>query len=100
MKSLADLGKKAVADETLRLLKVLFTGVKQEIQDNAYELDTKRGIVTIEFIEFTYSDKALRMMGYCPVCGMEVISSPLRRFADIGDQLSSFKPGRHQCLDV
>jgi hypothetical protein len=100
MKALADIGKREITQEAARLLRAVFADAKEKLDDYPYRELSVNGNVVLDGSTFTYADRALRMLGYCPVCGMEVISTPIRKFADIGDQLSSFKPGRHSCMDV
>jgi len=100
MKSLADIGKKEVSDETMTRLKEIFANAKEKIEDYPVETIPEKGQVILDGSTFTYSDRALRMMGFCAVCGMEVASYPVRSLADIGDLLRSFRPARHDCMDV
>ncbi len=62
--------------------------------------DPKTGNVTLNGITYTYANGGLAMLGYCPVCNMEVPSRKIRRLADIPDLLRRFKPGEHDCMDV
>jgi hypothetical protein len=84
-----------LVDATESRLKMVFDGVYVAPTKN---IDT--GTVTLGEDTFAYSAGHLRLMGFCAVCGQEVMSKPIRRLADIADQKRNFRPEKHECMDV
>lgn len=88
------------ARNTEQLLMALLD--KEEAKDfrNEITVDQGRGTVTWEGVTFGVADKKLRILGFCPVCGMEAYSVPVNRLGDVADILENFKPMRHNCAEV
>lgn len=93
--------KNATADRAEDTAERLMTLIeKEKITDYNLEIDAGRGVVVWDDVTFGVADKKLRVLGFCPVCGMETYSVPINRLGDVADILENFKPMRHNCAEV
>lgn len=97
--SYTDIGNEDLTFAALEGLKDIFNRAGKNLNKFPYQLDATRGQVTIEGDSFTYSSGHLRLVGVCPVCGLEVNSKPVRRLADVIDLKRNFRAEKHECFD-
>lgn len=72
----------------------------EEEAAEAFETDYIRGRVNWEDITFAMDNGKLVIVGFCPLCGMEAYSRPVKRLADIADIHENFRPIKHNCAEV
>lgn len=100
MSVMDDLYNKDLVDATITELTKVFLAAGVHLKAEDYATDIKRGVVILDGMAFGYSRNRLRLMGFCPTCGQETISTPIRRVADITDLKREFRADRHTCMDV
>jgi hypothetical protein len=95
--SLSDIGRRDQATAAFQLLSEVLGREKIKLADLPHTLDEANGQLIVDGMTFVYTASKLRVLGYCPLCGSEVPSNPIRRAADIVDAKDRFYPMNHDC---
>lgn len=95
--SLSKASKAAQAKEAKKAVTLLF---KDEVTPDYTEMDEVNGTYSVDGVNFSYSGGKLVMLVFCDKCKAEVPSKPIRKLADIQDNLDNPQPGRHTCGDA
>jgi hypothetical protein len=95
--TLTDATMKDLANVTADRIKAILADT---VAFASFTKNFSNGTVTLEGDTYTCSANQLRLMGFCAVCGQEVMSKPIRRLADIADQKRAFRPEKHECMDI
>jgi len=97
LKTLVESANKALAVKTKARLTLILKEAGDDIADYQTEMNDEEGTVTLDGHVFSFVFNALRLKGFCSICGQEAWSGRINSFGDIGSIIRNFKVGPHEC---